>query len=282
MGQSNPIGIMQGRLVPRYNGRYQSFPPHTWQKEFPLACSIGFTCIEFIYDFENFEESPLVTDGGLEKIRTVSTENRVEVVSICADYFMRYPVFGCDERSRQDRIQRLLTLITLTSRIGVKDITVPCVDESSLKSEENIRQFVSGIEACLPEADARGININLETDLGPPGFQDLLSLLDHPRVKVNYDIGNSASLGYDPEEELQTYGTRISILHVKDRVRGGASVKLGTGDSNFETVFRQLKAARFRGPIIMQAARAEQPDEDIRLVTEQFAFMKECLARWFE
>ena len=34
---------------------------------------------------------------------------------------------------------------------------------------------------------------------------------------VNYDTGNSASLGYDPSEEISVYGHRIINVHIKDR-----------------------------------------------------------------
>ena len=34
---SNKLGIMQGRLLPKYNGRYQAHPVGYWQKEFEYA-----------------------------------------------------------------------------------------------------------------------------------------------------------------------------------------------------------------------------------------------------
>ena len=68
----------------------------------------------------------------------------------------------------------------------------------------------------------------------------LLSRLPDPPFKANYDTGNSASLGYDPVEELGAYGPRIGSVHVKDRVRGGGTVPLGEGDARVETVFDLL------------------------------------------
>ena len=48
-----PVGIMQGRLVPKVNGNYQAFPLENWAKEFEIAASIGLECIEFIFDDHN-------------------------------------------------------------------------------------------------------------------------------------------------------------------------------------------------------------------------------------
>ena len=37
----NLIGTMQGRLLPKYKGRYQAHPIDYWQKEFEIAKNIG-------------------------------------------------------------------------------------------------------------------------------------------------------------------------------------------------------------------------------------------------
>jgi len=34
---NNKIGVMQGRLVPKYQDRYQAFPVGMWQDEFKVA-----------------------------------------------------------------------------------------------------------------------------------------------------------------------------------------------------------------------------------------------------
>ena len=41
------IGVMQGRLLPKYRGRYQAHPLGYWQDEFVVAESIGLDVIEF-------------------------------------------------------------------------------------------------------------------------------------------------------------------------------------------------------------------------------------------
>ena len=72
---------------------------------------------------------------------------------------------------------------------------------------------------------------------------------------INYDIGNSASLGFDPAEEFAAYGTRIINVHVKDRHLGGNTVGLGDGDANFDAVFAGLANLRYSGNLILQTAR---------------------------
>ena len=55
-----------------------------------------------------------------------------------------------------------------------------------------------------------------------------MNSINSKNVTVNYDTGNSASLGFDPVEEFKSYGHKITDLHIKDRLLGDASVPLGT------------------------------------------------------
>ena len=95
-------------------------------------------------------------------------------------------------------------------------------------------------------------------------------------MRVNYDIGNSASMGYDPLEELEAYGSMISDIHIKDRVLGGPSVVLGEGNGNFELFFKELKKYSYKGPLIMQAYRDE---EGIDVFSKQLVWIKEIMKK---
>ncbi len=87
----NKIGVMQGRLLPKYQGRYQAFPRGMWQEEFKIARDLNLDLIEFILDFNNVEDNPLLKKGGLDEIKTVIENTNVCVQTICADYFMEAP-----------------------------------------------------------------------------------------------------------------------------------------------------------------------------------------------
>ena len=57
----NKFGIMQGRLLPKYHGRYQAHPVGYWKDEFPIASQLGLDSIEFILDYNDVEFSVEVT-----------------------------------------------------------------------------------------------------------------------------------------------------------------------------------------------------------------------------
>ena len=69
----NKIGVMQGRLLPKYQGRYQAHPVGYWQKEFGIAKKMGLECIKFILDYNDYRRNPLLKEGGIEEILEVVT-----------------------------------------------------------------------------------------------------------------------------------------------------------------------------------------------------------------
>ena len=265
---------MQGRLLPKYNGRYQAHPLGYWQDEFFISKEIGIDCIEFILDFNDFNHNPLIKNGGTDEIQSIIEETGVEVRSICADYFMEAPLHAKNSKLAKSSVELLIVLLNNASKLGVKDIVIPCVDQSSLSNKAEVTRFVNNLTPAIELAEKNQINLSLETDLAPEAFLRLLNLCDSKIVTVNYDIGNSAALGYDPIEELNAYGERISDIHIKDRILGGGPIFLGDGSADFSTFFKKLKEFNYQGPFIMQAYRDE---EGVEIFKNQLNWVKQYI-----
>ena len=265
---------MQGRLLPKFEGRYQAHPLGYWQKEFAIAKAFNLDCIEFILDFDNAELNPLLAADGASKIITEVESSDVAVVSVCADYFMEAPLHSPSDPITMRSCEILVKLIRRCYEIGVKDIVIPCVDQSSLVSATAVDRFVEVVTPMVKYAEDNRVNLCLETDLPPTEFAALLDRFGSRRITVNYDIGNSASLGYEPIEEFAAYGKSISDVHIKDRARGGGPTMLGTGDACFSTFFDLLERVDYRGPLIMQAYRDE---EGVEVFREQLEWVKPFL-----
>jgi L-ribulose-5-phosphate 3-epimerase len=267
----NPIGVMQGRLLPKYKGRYQAHPLGYWQDEFSKAAELGLDCIEFILDYNDADQNPLLTQEGCKEIQSVSARTGVKVVSVCADYFMESPLHSENIQKAEQSFEVLQKLLKASEELGVRDIVIPCVDQSSIRNEQVRTLFIEALTTVIPNAELSGVNLSLETDLNAKQFGELLSSFDSPRVTVNYDIGNSASLGYNPVEELSEYGERISDIHIKDRLLGGGSVKLGTGNADIPGFLKLIEQFDYCGPFIMQAYR---DDEGLGIFKEQLDWVQ--------
>ena len=268
-----PIGVMQGRLLPKYNGRYQAHPKGYWQDEFGLCKQLGVELIEFILDYEDAWENPLLSSEGLVEIKNAISGSGVSVKTICADYFMEAPLHSESPAVVEQSSKVLDVLIENASQLGVSDIVIPCVDQSTLSDSASQTRFVDQLKPFLERADSCGVNFSLETDLAPEPFARLLEAFDFsPRIKVNYDIGNSAALGYDPAEEFSCYGKHISDIHIKDRLRGEGSVELGSGHADFDKVFSLICGSGYQGPLIMQVYR---DDEGVEVFKSQLNWLQE-------
>ena len=210
------LGIMQGRLLPKYKHRYQAHPVGYWQAEFPIASHLGLRSIEFILDFTDACCNPLLNPDGIEEIQSLMRENNVAVKSVCADYFMIAP-FHSPDRVQLKESQRVLSqLVQNCAILGVSEIVIPCVDQSSLLPEGARDRFFAGLLPTLDNAKKYDVRLALETDLCPETFAELLYKFPDDVVTVNYDTGNSAALGYCVDYEFECYGDRITDIHIKD------------------------------------------------------------------
>jgi L-ribulose-5-phosphate 3-epimerase len=249
------LGIMQGRLVPPEDGRFQSFPRQRWRDEFALAAAAGLDTIEWIWDAYGEDKNPLSTDAGIEEMQRLCGVHRVAIDSICADWFMDYPLVGLDAATAQARWRRLEWLMERGARLGINRIVVPFVDAAAIRHAEDAMAIAVGINTLGGAIDRTQVELHLETALSATDFAAMLARIRHPRVKVNYDSGNSASLGYRPRDEFAAYGPRVGSVHLKDRRRGAGTVPLGEGDTDFDGLFEALAARRYRGDFILQVAR---------------------------
>ena len=255
-----PVGIMQGRLLPPVNGRFQAFPAQRWREEFPKAAAAGLSCIEWIFEKPDEERNPLRHDEGLAEMERIADETNVRVRSICADYYMTEQLLHPDGSRNAANVAHLEWLIGRAARLKATYVVLPFVDSSSLKTPERIAGAIGVLREVAAHARSGSVELHVECDLPPPAFRDLLDRAAQPNVKANYDIGNSAALGYRPCDELPAIGPYLGSVHVKDRQRAGGTVPIGSGAADLPQAFRQIRAAGFARWLILQVAREEELD----------------------
>lgn len=270
------LAIMQGRLVPPEEGRFQSFPRQQWRREFPLAAEAGIDAIEWIYDTPGEGDNPLMSDAGLKELRNLCEQHGVEVASVCADYFMDRPLLSGSSSAQAASAEALESLLERCRVAGITRVVLPFVDQSGIRSKMEADRLVELLQRLLPHAASRRVELHLETDLDPERFSTLLDRLPEVWLKVAYDSGNSAALGYRPDDEFAAYGSRIGSVHVKDRVRDGGTVPLGHGHADLPAVFAGLQRLGYRGDYVLQVARSESCGE-VEWTRTNAAFVRELL-----
>jgi L-ribulose-5-phosphate 3-epimerase len=250
----NQIGIMQGRLSPPAERRLQAFPWNSWEKEFAHARACGFDAIEWLFEAEDYEQNPLWTDAGVEKIQSLVDETGVAVLSVCADYFMAHPFFRVGDSERLRSVAVLNQLISRAAQLGIKTILVPVLEESELRNEKEKVQLLESLRAPLELAARHGIRLGLETELPAGEYNELVEQGNHPALGVYYDVGNATAKGYDSAADVRILGRHLCGIHIKDRKRNGPSVLLGQGDVNFSEFSAALAETRYAGLLVLQTA----------------------------
>ena len=252
------IGFVQGRLSPMINNRIQQFPLDSWRNVFALASKLDIKLIEWTIDTYKFLENPLVKLKGREEINKTAKKNSILIPSVTCDYFMETPPWKNDLTIVK---KRMITILKGMRHIGSEILVVPLVDNSSLTTSNSIKVVKSLFTELIPEIIENKLQIAFECDLNPEKLSDFIGKFDRNYFGINYDIGNSSSLGFNPREEFKAYGSRIINVHVKDRKFNGATVPLGEGDANFQKIFRLLYETNYQGNLILQTARSKDGED---------------------
>lgn len=256
MNHHERIGFMQGRLSPMVNGRIQAFPASCWQEEFRTGRKNGFSLMEWTLDQDGLYQNPLLTTSGQAEIRELCLAHGIAIPSLTGDCFMQSPFWKAQGPARQALLQDFRAVAQACSAVGIAMMVVPLVDNGRFDNREQEDLLVDTLQKESAFLAALGVKVVFESDFGPDELARFIARLAPTRFGINYDIGNSASLGMDPVAEISAYGERILNVHIKDRVLGGTTVPLGTGNANFDQVFAALARAGYQGTYILQTARA--------------------------
>ena len=268
------IGFIQGRLSPITNNRIQQFPWDLWQNEFNLASAIDIKIIEWTIDTFKFYENPLINLNQWEEIIIIAEKYNISIPSVTCDYFMENPPWKADLKLVKEGISSILQgMRNIKSTI----LVVPLVDNSSLPDSKSVKIVEKLFTDLIPEIIQNKLQIAFECDLNPEKLSEFIGKFDRNYFGINYDIGNSSSLGFNPTEEFKAYGSRIINVHVKDRKLNGTTVPLGEGDADFLEIFRLLQEEEYQGNLILQAARSKEGKD-----TEVLVKYKKLVEDWWE
>jgi hexulose-6-phosphate isomerase len=218
--------------------------------------------MEWTLDQENLYSNPLMTDHGRIRIRELCKENAISIPSITGDCFMQAPFWKARELEAARLEQDFIAVCKACHLLGIKQVVVPLVDNGRIENRDHEDRLVDVLSGWQDQLSLMNIRIIFESDFNPKELARLLSRLDVTLFGINYDIGNSAAQGWNAEDEFEAYGQLIVNVHIKDRIVGGSTVPLGTGNADFEAVFIQLGKINYKGNFILQTARSTGLDHE--------------------
>lgn len=262
------LGFMQGRLTNKGGFYPQKFPMEQWEQEFTTAVKIGFDCMEWMFNFEQWNENPIVNETGISKIRRLIEETGIDVSGICANYFMHKNIY--DSCAIEENISILLELVKNAELIGCPNIIIPLFEASEIQlGNEVLRKIIE----CV---SSKRVSILLETDCEIESVYQWFVQLLCKNVGLCYDIGNAAGLGRDIVQELTHYSDIVKNVHIKDKKKGGSTVLLGQGDAPIGDALAILKEKKYKGCYILESYYGLDAIEDTK---KNYTYVKELLRR---
>ena len=262
---------MQGRLSPMVKDRIQIFPKKNWKIEFQRAKNLGLKYIEWTLDYDTFSQNPILSKSGINEIKRLSKKYLIKIRSLTGDCFMQKPFWKISKN--QKLINDFKKILNSCDKSGIKYVIIPLVDNGRLediKAEKKLIKILSNFKKYLKK---KKIEILFESDLNPRKLKKFIQNFDKDLFGINYDLGNSASLGYNVDDEFRNYFEYIKNIHIKDRIYKGSTVRLGKGSANFHKFFRNLKKYKYNNMLIYQTARSNKND-DIGEIKKNILFIK--------
>jgi 3-oxoisoapionate decarboxylase len=114
--------------------------------------------------------------------------------------------------------EHLKTMIGVAHRLGAASLRT--YTRHGGGPAEMAARTVEDLQQCVAEAQACGVTIVLENheDFTGPELAAIVEAVDHPRLKILYDYGNSQMVLEDPEAALTATLAHVYSVHVKDHV----------------------------------------------------------------
>lgn len=257
---------MQGRLTDKGGFFPQEFPLVQWEQEFATAAEIGFQCIEWMFNFEQWENNPIICDDGVATICKLIKDTGIVVSGICANYFMRRSIF--DAQAMEENINILRRLVKNAEVLKCSNIIIPLFEASEMQPEsETFRNILAQIAN-------ENIMILLETDCDMKSMYQWLQKVDCENIGICYDIGNATGLARDTVREVHDYTDIIKNVHIKDKKKYGKTVMLGQGDGRIEETMKVLLKNGYQGCFILESYYGTEAIEDTR---KNYNYIKDFL-----
>jgi len=259
------IGIMQGRVLPERLDRLQVFSVSQWKEEIGRIQTLGFDCIELLYDKKRMLEKLLRTDGYAHSlaIRNAHAGDVFSARSICMDYLATLSILNPETQHLFFHTVRNV-LKVLNSNSSIRVLVVPLLEAGSIETNEDLLRALDWISETGLDEIAVEHNIVLALEMNLPAGQIVDVFAGHSlsNIGICYDLGNARATGMKPEEEIIILNGLIVHVHIKDRQVNGPNVMLGQGDVNFDACFCALDRIGYEGQMILETIYEVSPEAE--------------------
>ena len=233
--------------------------------------------MEWTIDHYGFFQNPLMNTKHHKFIKEICRKYKIKINSITADFFMEKPFWK--QKNQSHYLKKIEELVEKCGSLKIKYIVLPLVDNSSIKNKITENIVVRELLKLQGKLLKNKVICLFESDFAPKKLLNFLKRFNSRSYGLNYDLGNSASLGYNIDEEFKFCRKYIKNVHLKDRLKNGPSVRFGLGDANFKKLFKNLKKIKYSGALILQSSRSKKKNEDLKELEINISYLNSLVRK---
>jgi sugar phosphate isomerase/epimerase len=214
--------------------------------------------VELRFGPHDFEQHSLWQPEGPHALRTQARDADVVLPSVFAGYFHAFPLGAAEAAARRQHAQVLDRLLDACSAAEVPVIVLPLLGAGEVTSEPVPPAFVETLTPLAHKAAACNLTLALETTWPAAAVLALLARVGSPAVRVAYDVGNAAVLGFDAIADFQLLGDALGQVRVRDCTPGGRRASLGQGAVALPALAQALAQRSYQGWWVLEAAAGDE------------------------
>jgi sugar phosphate isomerase/epimerase len=236
-----------------------------WRDAFEAARGCGAEVLELNINATD-RSSPLFSAAGRGEIRKRETATGVRAVSVCLGTLWKLSPGSPSSETRRAAAELIADTLRACDAAGIKFILAPLTDWKTepIPSVEDQREGWREVLASLAPV-CEGSQAQLCLELCSRDFahsvDDAMTLFRRAGVPestgVYYDTANGFERGHRPATDIPELARqqRLRIVHIKDT----NNKDLGEGEVDFAVVKKELEAAGYSGPLILETPPGTEP-----------------------
>ena len=160
------LSITQGRHLRIINNKIQLFPEKNWKSELKLFNHTKLNFIEWVISKDNFDKNPLCQIHGYKIIKKYLKKNKVKCRSVDLDFIVKENPLEFSEQETTKFLEKISTISSNCSKIGVKYLIFPFLENSSPKGKPMLDKLILLFNKIKNKISNK-IFVLIETDLNP-------------------------------------------------------------------------------------------------------------------
>ncbi len=265
----------------------KALKPQPFRDMFRDAARAGYQSLELSIDCTDDRLSRL--DWGWRetcRVRQEAAGEGVQILTMCLSGHKRFPLGSPDPETGRIAMEIMEKAIRLSLGLGIRVIQLSGFDvtDDSERTAETQKRYIDRLHEAVRMAERYCVTLAIEPVegnlLAVRDTMEVVRMIDSLFLQIYPDVANIKSLGIDPLPDLPFGRGHIAAVHMRDSLPGiyDATIPFGTGQLDFDGVFRTLRGMQYCGPLVVEMWNEDRPDY-MEYITQAREYMEEHIRK---